>query len=127
MSQILLIEDNDVNCELAERYLELYDHHVRTAHDGAAGIAKAKAEHAEIDLILLDMDLPEVDGWEVARQLKSSDTTRAIPVIALTAHAMVGDREKALAAGCDEYESKPINFPSLIEKINVLIANAVNE
>ena len=118
MRRILLIEDNDANQDLISRYLELFDCEVTVALDGRAGLLKAQQEHSNLDLILMDMNLPELDGWEVARQLKASATTRELPIIAVTAHAMVGDREKALAAGCDDYATKPIDFQVLLELIH---------
>jgi two-component system, cell cycle response regulator DivK len=118
MPRILLIEDIEANQDLLARYLELFDYEVMIASDGPTGLAKARAEHSEIDLILLDTNLPEMDGWEVARQLKSNEETKTLPVIAVTAHAMVGDRERALSAGCDDYATKPIDFPNLLDKID---------
>jgi len=124
MNRILLIEDNELNLDLTVRYLEHFAYEVRTATDGVAGLELAITEHADVDLILLDMNLPEMDGWEVARRLKAHEATKSIPVVALTAHAMVGDREKTLAAGCDEYASKPVDFQSLLQKIQNLISKA---
>lgn len=124
MTRILLIEDNDVNLELMVRYLELFEYEIATACDGPAGLAMAEAERERLDLILLDMNLPEMDGWEVARRLKASEATKSLPIVAVTAHAMVGDREKALSAGCDDYASKPINFQLLMNKIQTLVAQA---
>lgn len=121
MHRILLIEDLDANRDLISRYLHLFDYEVVTASDGQAGLTKARLERSEIDLILLDMNLPQMDGWEVARQLKADESTRSLPVIAVTAHAMVGDREKGLLAGCDEYVTKPLDFTVLLEKIESLI------
>jgi CheY-like chemotaxis protein len=121
MPRILLIEDHDANQDLISRYLCLFDHEVIVTSDGRAGLTKARLERDEIDLVLLDMNLPLVDGWEVARQLKASEATRSLPVIAVTAHAMVGDREKGLLAGCDEYVTKPLDFTVLLEKIESLL------
>jgi len=124
MTRILLIEDNDSNQDLISRYLSLFDCEVAIAPDGQAGLDRALRDFAEIDVILMDMNLPELDGWEVTRRLKRHESTRSLPVIALTAHAMKGDREKALAAGCDDYETKPINFKKLFEKIDLLTRKA---
>ena len=118
MRRILLIEDNDANQNLMSRYLELFDCEVTVARDGLSGLDQARQLSDRIDLILLDMNLPDVDGWEVARRLKSQESTRHLPVIAVTAHAMVGDREKILAAGCDDYATKPIDFTALLKKID---------
>jgi two-component system cell cycle response regulator DivK len=121
MPRILLIEDLDANQDLISRYLRLFDYEVVVASDGKAGLTKARLERSEIDLVLLDMNLPQMDGWEVARQLKAAESTRSLPVIAVTAHAMVGDREKGLLAGCDEYITKPLDFTDLLEKIESLL------
>ena len=118
MPRILLIEDNDANQDLISRYLELFDCQVTIARDGREGLETALREGQNFDVVLLDMDLPEIDGWEVVRRLKAADQTQDLPVVALTAHAMVGDREKALQAGCDDYETKPIDFANLLKKIN---------
>lgn len=120
MPRILLIEDNDTNQDLISRYLELFDYESLVAANGLEGLETARREAANLDVILMDMDLPVMDGWEVARRLKADEATRALPVIALTAHAMKGDREKALAAGCDEYCTKPIDFNELFDKIQSL-------
>ena len=93
---------------------------------GKAGLTKARTERTEIDLVLLDMNLPEMDGWEVARQLKADESTRSLPVIAVTAHAMVGDREKGLLAGCDEYVTKPLDFTVLLKKIESLLCKELS-
>jgi CheY-like chemotaxis protein len=121
MPRILLIEDLDANQDLISRYLRLFDYEVVAASDGQAGLTKARLERSEIDLVLLDMNLPQMDGWEVARQLKADELTRSLPVIAVTAHAMVGDREKGLLAGCNEYVTKPLDFTVLLEKIESLL------
>jgi CheY-like chemotaxis protein len=121
MPRILLIEDLDANQDLIARYLRLFDYEVVAASDGQAGLTKARRERSDIDLVLLDMNLPQMDGWEVARQLKADESTRSLPVIAVTAHAMVGDREKGLSAGCDEYITKPLDFTALLEKIELLL------
>lgn len=118
MRRILLIEDNDSNQDLISRYLQLYECDVTVVSDGLTGLETAAQERANLDLILMDMNLPEMDGWEVTRRLKANEITRTLPVIALTAHAMIGDREKALAAGCDDYATKPIDFQKLFEKID---------
>lgn len=115
MAKILLIEDNEMNRDVFARRLKRRGYKVLVAVDGAQGIAIAKAEHP--DLILMDMRLPMLDGWEATRQLKALAETGDIPIIALTAHAIAGDREKALEAGCDDYEAKPVDFPRLLDKI----------
>jgi len=120
MRRILLIEDNDANQNLMSRYLELFDCAVTVARDGLSGLRQAQQDCSKLDLILLDMNLPEIDGWEIARRLKIDEATRHLPIIAVTAHAMVGDREKALAAGCDDYATKPIDFATLLGKIDSL-------
>ena len=122
MAKILLVEDNEMNRDMLSRRLARNGFDVSLAVDGAEGVAKARAEKP--DLILLDMSLPVLDGWEAARQLKGADDTRAIPIIALTAHAMAGDREKALEAGCDDYDTKPIELPRLLEKMAALLPKA---
>jgi CheY-like chemotaxis protein len=122
MAKILLVEDNEMNRDMLSRRLERKGFQVVMAVDGQQGIDMAGSEGP--DLILMDMDLPVVDGWEATRRVKAGDGTRAIPVIALTSHAMVGDRDKALAAGCDEYETKPIDFPRLLGKIESLLNGA---
>ncbi len=119
MAKILLVEDNEMNRDMLSRRLERRGYQVLIAVDGGQGVAMAQSEAP--DLILMDMSLPVLDGWEVARQLKAAPETRGIPIIALTAHAMVGDREKALEAGCDDYDTKPIEFPRLVEKIEALL------
>jgi two-component system, cell cycle response regulator DivK len=119
MPRILIVEDNEMNRDMLSRRLERRGYQVITAIDGRHGIAAAQAESP--DLILMDMSLPEVDGWEAARRLKSDGATRHIPVIALTAHAMSSDRQKALEAGCDEYETKPVEFPRLLAKIQAML------
>lgn len=119
MAKILLVEDNEMNRDMLSRRLERRGYQVPIAVDGGQGVAMAQSEAP--DLILMDMSLPVLDGWEVARQLKAAPETRGIPIIALTAHAMVGDRKKALEAGCDDYDTKPIEFPRLVEKIEALL------
>jgi two-component system cell cycle response regulator DivK len=119
MARILLVEDNEMNRDMLSRRLARQGHEVLIAVDGAAGVAMASAERP--DLVLMDMSLPVLDGWEATQRLKSDPATRAIPVIALTAHAMAADKEKALAAGCDDYDTKPIELPRLLEKMNRLL------
>lgn len=119
MHRILIVEDNEMNRDMLSRRLERRGHDVSVAVDGHDGLEKARRESPE--LILMDMGLPELDGWEVTRQLKADTDTQAIPIIALTAHAMSGDREKALAAGCDDYDTKPIDLPRLLGKIDALL------
>ncbi|MBL8704794.1 MAG: response regulator [Rhodospirillales bacterium] len=120
MTKILLVEDNEMNRDMLSRRLIRKGYEVVMAMDGQQGVAMASSERP--DLILMDMSLPVIDGWEATRQVKAGDATKAIPVIALTAHAMSGEREKCLAAGCDEYDTKPVEFNRLIEKIVALLA-----
>jgi two-component system, cell cycle response regulator DivK len=124
MRRILLIEDDDSNQDLISRYLELFECDVTVAGDGQQGLELALRGSTSFDVVLMDMNLTRIDGWEVTRRLKMNESTRLLPVIALTAHAMVGDREKALAAGCDEYETKPIDFQRLFDKINSVTGKA---
>ena len=119
MPKILLIEDNEMNRDMLSRRLERKGYSVVMAIDGIHGISAAREEAP--DLILMDMNLPEIDGWEATRRLKSQEATRHVPVIALTAHAMVSDRQKALEAGCDDYETKPVEFQRLVSKIQALL------
>lgn len=119
MPKILLVEDNEMNRDMLSRRLERRGYQVVIAVDGAQGVALARSEMPH--LILMDMDLPVLDGWEATRQLKAAPETQSIPVIALTAHAMSGDREKALEAGCDDYDSKPVELPRLLAKIEALL------
>lgn len=119
MAKILLVEDNQMNRDMLSRRLARRGYDVAIALDGRQGIDMARSE--DPDLILMDMSLPVLDGWEATRQLKAAPETRAIPVIALTAHAMVGDRGKAVQAGCDDFDTKPIEFPRLLEKIEALL------
>ena len=122
MTKILYVEDNDDNVYMLKIRFELLDgFEVLVAGDGEVGCAKAAAELP--DIILMDLDLPVIDGWEATRRLKSDQKTRHIPIIALTAHAMSGSREKALAAGCDEFDTKPVDFDRLIQKINFVLAS----
>ena len=117
---VLLIEDNELNRDMLKRRLERKEFIVSCAEDGQSGIDMAKNEMP--DIILLDLSLPVIDGWNVARQLKADTNTKNIPIIALTAHAMKGDREKALDAGCDEYDTKPVNLEGLLDKMHKLTA-----
>src|SRR5713226_3172381 len=119
MAKILLIEDNEMNRDMLSRRLQKRGYDVVAAVDGEQGVVLARA--AAPALILMDMSLPVLDGWEATRQIKGDPATRAIPVIALTAHAMAGDREKALNAGCDAYDTKPIELTRLLEKIEALL------
>ena len=113
--RILLVEDNEMNRDMLSRRLQRKGFDVIVAEDGRRGIAAARNERP--DLVLMDMSLPEVDGWEATRILKDDEETRYIPVIALTAHAMETDREKALEEGCDDYDTKPVDFNRLLDKI----------
>jgi two-component system cell cycle response regulator DivK len=119
MAKILYVEDNEDNVYMLTRRLERSGFEVVVARDGEQGVAIAQAEQP--DLILMDLSLPVLDGWEATRRLKAAAETRGIPVIALSAHAMPGDREKALAAGCDDYDSKPVKLPGLLAKIRALL------
>lgn len=119
MIKILLVEDNDMNRDMLSRRLTRRGLNVVIAVDGEQGIAMAEAEAP--DLILMDMSLPVLDGWSATRRLKASHQTQQIPIIALTAHAMSGDREKCLEAGCDDYDTKPIEFSRLLSKIQALL------
>ena len=120
MAKILLVEDNEMNRDMLSRRLERRGYQVLIAVDGEQGLAMAQSEAP--DLILMDMSLPVLNGWEAARRLKEASETRAIPIIALTAHAMLGDREKAIEAGCDDFDTKPIELPRLLDKIEALLA-----
>jgi two-component system cell cycle response regulator DivK len=119
MPKILLVEDNEMTRDMLSRRLIRREFEVVMAADGEQGIRLARSESP--DLILMDLSLPVVDGWEATRQLKCHSDTRSIPIIALTAHAMAGDREKALEAGCDEYDTKPVELPRLLDKIQRLL------
>jgi two-component system, cell cycle response regulator DivK len=119
MPKILLVEDNEMNRDMLSRRLQRRGFEVVIAVDGAEGVALANSEIP--DLILMDMSLPVMDGWEATKTIKANSTTQSIPVIALTAHAMSGDREKALDAGCDDYDTKPIDLPRLLTKIDTFI------
>ncbi|MGL6137268.1 MAG: response regulator [Planktothrix sp.] len=122
MVKILLVEDNEMNRDMLKRRLFRKGYEVFIAVDGAEGVELARS--LVPDLILMDMSLPVMDGWEATRQIKGDAKTKAIPVIALTAHAMAGDREKCLAAGCNDYDTKPVEFPRLLEKIEVCLKKA---
>ena len=115
MPKILLVEDNEMNRDMLSRRLARRGYEVVIAVDGQQGVDLAHT--AAPELILMDMSLPVIDGWEATRRIKASDATKKIPVIALTAHAMAGDREQALAAGCDDYDTKPIDLARLLPKI----------
>jgi two-component system cell cycle response regulator DivK len=119
VARILLVEDNEMNRDMLSRRLERRGHEVLIAVDGGQGVELARSESP--DLVLMDMSLPVLDGWEATRQLKAAPETSSIPIIALTAHAMSGDREKAMQAGCDDYDTKPIELPRLLEKIQALL------
>ncbi len=119
MSKILLVEDNEMNRDMLSRRLERKGYQLVIAVDGGEGLALARSEAP--DLILMDMSLPGVDGWEATRRLKAAPETQRIPVIALTAHAMRGDQEKAFEAGCDDYDTKPVDLPRLLGKIEALL------
>ena len=115
MAKILLVEDNEMNRDMLSRRLERRGYQVVVALDGEQGVSMAQAERP--DLILMDMSLPVLNGWEATQRIKSAPETQKIPVIALTAHAMAGDQDRAIAAGCDDYDSKPIDLPRLLQKI----------
>src|SRR5450432_2726839 len=119
MPKLLLVEDNEMNRDMLSRRLMKKGYDIVIAIDGAEGVAKASTEHP--DLILMDITLPVMNGWDASRAIKASDQTKAIPIIALTALAMVGDREQSLAAGCDDYDTKPIDLVRLLEKIEALL------
>jgi CheY-like chemotaxis protein len=119
MPKLLLVEDNEDNRDMLSRRLVRKGYEVVCAVDGAEGVSLAAS--AFPDLILMDMSLPVLDGWEATRQIKAAPATRTVPVIALTAHAMAGDREKAVAAGCDDYDTKPVELPRLLQKIETLL------
>ena len=119
MARILLVEDNEMNRDMLSRRLVRNGYEVFYAKDGQQGVNMALSERP--DLILMDMSLPVLDGWEATRRLKANDATRRIPVIALTAHAMAGDREKAIEVGCDDYDTKPVEISRLVGKITGLL------
>lgn len=119
MPKILLVEDNEMNRDMLTRRLEKRGYTVSIAVDGGEGVAKAAAEVP--DLILMDMSLPVLDGWDATKQIKADPALAAIPIIALTAHAMESDRQKALGAGCDDFDTKPVELPRLLMKIDELL------
>jgi CheY-like chemotaxis protein len=119
MAKLLLVEDNEMNRDMLTRRLQRRGHEVLIAVDGLQGVAMAHSESPA--LILMDISLPQLDGWEATRRLKMAPGTQSIPVIALTAHAMGGDREKCIAAGCDDFDTKPVEISRLMEKIEVLL------
>jgi CheY-like chemotaxis protein len=118
MAKILLVEDNEMNRDMLSRRLERRGFTVVMAVDGESGVTMAQSEQP--DLVLMDMSLPVIDGWEATRRIRSAPGTATLPIIALTAHAMDGDREKAIEAGCNDYDVKPIDFPRLLEKMAAL-------
>jgi two-component system cell cycle response regulator DivK len=119
MPRILLVEDNEMNRDMLSRRLVRKGYEVSIAVDGLQAVAVAA--ESKPDLVLMDLSLPEIDGWEATRRIKADPATRAIPVIALTAHAMVGDREKALEAGCEDFDTKPVDLPRLLGKMEALL------
>ncbi len=123
MAKILLVEDNEANRDMLSRRLARQGFEVSIAVDGGEGVEFARRDLP--DLILMDMSLPVLNGWEATRALKADAQTQSIPIIALTAHAMAGDREQAIEAGCDDYDTKPVELPRLLEKINGLLAKVV--
>ncbi len=124
-SKILLVEDNELNRDMLSKRLQRKGYDVIVAVDGQEGVDLAHTTSP--NLILMDLSLPIINGWEATQQLKANPKTKNIPIIALTAHAMVGDREKALQAGCDDYDTKPVEFIRLVEKIENLLAAALTE
>ncbi|MFT5051796.1 MAG: two-component system cell cycle response regulator DivK [Chlamydiales bacterium] len=122
MARILLVEDNEMNRDMLSRRLKKRGHEVLIAVDGQQGVDMARAEGP--DIVLMDMSLPIKDGWEATRDLKGDEAMKATPIIALTAHAMSGDKEKCLEAGCDDYDTKPIEFKRLLGKIEALLSGA---
>jgi two-component system cell cycle response regulator DivK len=122
MAKVLLVEDNEMNRDMLSRRLIRRGFQVVFAMDGQQGVDLARSERP--DIILMDMSLPVIDGWEATRRVKADDATRSVPVIGLTAHAMAGDREKAIEAGCDDYDTKPVELDRLIGKIERLIGAA---
>lgn len=120
MPKILLVEDNEMNRDMLSRRLVRNGFEVAIAVDGSQGVAMAASEKP--DLILMDLSLPVIDGWEATRRVKADPATQSIPIIALTAHAMADDKDKALAAGCDDFDTKPVELPRLLAKIQALIA-----
>jgi two-component system cell cycle response regulator DivK len=122
MTKLLLVEDNEMNRDMLSRRLQKRGYEILLAVDGEEGVAKAQSEVPA--LILMDMSLPGIDGWEATRRIKADAKTKDIPVIALTAHALVSDRESALAAGCDDFDTKPVEFTRLLTKIENLLGEA---
>ena len=125
MPKILLVEDNEMNRDMLSRRLERKGFEVAIAIDGRQGVDMARSEAP--DLILMDKSLPELDGWDAVRELKAEQATQRIPIIGLTAHAMAGDREKALEAGCDDYDTKPVELPRLLVKIQSMLETSSSE
>ena len=124
MKRILIVEDNEMNRDVLSRRLRRHGYEVLIATAGLDGLRLAY--DARPDLILMDLGMPDIDGWECAKRLKADVATSAIPIIALTAHAMLDDRQKALDAGCDDFDTKPINFPGLLEKMNRLLSSSMD-
>ena len=124
MPKILLVEDNEMNRDMLSRRLARKGYEVEMAIDGRAGVDMGRA--GKYDLILMDMSLPEIDGWEATRQLRAAPETKDVPIIALTAHAMAGDREKALEAGCNDYDTKPIELDRLLGKMTALLGGGAS-
>ncbi|MEL7035736.1 MAG: response regulator [Cyanobacteria bacterium J06592_8] len=122
MAKILLVEDNEMNRDMLKRRLSRKGYDVLIAVDGAEGVELSRSQQP--DIILMDMSLPVMDGWQATREIRNFPQTQTVPVIALTAHAMAGDREKCIAAGCNDYDTKPIEFPRLLEKIETLLKKA---
>jgi len=124
MPKVLVVEDNEMNRDMLSRRLQRRGYEVVVSVDGEDGVNKARSEAP--DIILMDMDLPVLDGWAATKMLKAAPETQTIPVIALTAHAMAGDREKALEAGCDDYDTKPVEFARLVEKMEKLLGKGAD-
>src|ERR1700730_3917072 len=124
MPKILIVEDNEENRDALSRGLQRRGFEIVMAADGKAGVAMAQTEKP--DLVLMDMNMPELDGWEATRQIRAAPETQNLPVIALTAHAMAGDRDRALEAGCADYHTKPVDFPKLLTQIEALLINKNN-
>jgi len=124
MAKVLVVEDNEMNRDILSRRLSRRGYVVVFAIDGQQGVEMARSERP--DIILMDLSLPVMDGWEATRRVKADEAVRNVPVIGLTAHALVGDREKALAAGCDDYDTKPVEFDRLVEKIERLLGERQN-
>lgn len=122
LKRVLLVEDNEMNRDMLSRRLIRHGYEVLVAFNGVHGVEIARS--SKPDIILMDMSLPEMDGWEATRRLKADPSTWSVPVIALTAHAMTSDRERAMAAGCDDYDTKPIDLPELLRKMDLLLVSA---